>query len=705
MKITAAILSLFIIIFSLTGVPLPAVENINAGASDPLFTSYIAPYERSNYFVDEGWRLVYYNDHEPLKLVNESSGELSLAFKLGNVTVYNIADFYKKPTVACSYPDSFILEAEPFVGLKVVLQFAVYSSSTALGAIDYKNETKNDLMLYFIYGNNYQKVQCTDVNPGESVAISYREPGKGNYFQQDALEGFREKRISTFRFNKRIYSWGAYPVYKNMTAAEIADKYEYLNGSTSGEWSELALSFALKEKNDRFKFSKATVQEGDDNEKQSGQLAGKIMELSFEEVLGFNREKLGRIPALKFKDNDEKLLYYGGLYLGRQQFLPGAGQFPHPYYVFSREPTWGWGHEGQVFHESLSMHSIALFDPELAMNSQRNFMAVQGKDGYMPYRVGAYFTRTFPANGEKTTSAPFYCWTNLEVYKLAKQSGRIDDNRLRKYLEDSYRSGQKFMDYLYAARDKNKNGLLEWGGHTLLECVRDYLNAVFDLLGEAPETLNQLEALDLNCMAVKEMASLKETAEILGMKKEAAEWDVRVKAAANLINKYMWDEETGFYYHVHKDTMTFQTPGGVSLKRKEIIGFLPIWAGVAGKEQAEKLLAHLKNPDEFWRKFGIPTLSAGDPYYDPQVTGCCRWNGPVWITWVYPVFRGLLDYGYRDTAEQVLMRMEEAMIFQLKRNHRLWESYSPDFTQLNSPKNYIWDTLISRMIYLVRNKE
>jgi hypothetical protein len=66
---------------------------------------------------------------------------------------------------------------------------------------------------------------------------------------------------------------------------------------------------------------------------------------------------------------------------------------------------------------------------------------------------------------------------------------------------------------------------------------------------------------------------------------------------------------------------------------------------------------------------------------------------------------GLPDYGYRDTAEQVLVKMEEAMIFQLKRNHRLWESYSPDFTQLNSPKNYIRDTLISRMIYLVRSKE
>jgi len=696
------LISGFLIIFLLSIIPLMAIENVKADGGSPIFTSYIAPYERSNYFVDEGYHLVYYNDNEPLKLINESSGELSVAFKLGNVVVYNINDFYRKPVITCSYPDSFVLEVEPFVGLHVVLKFAVYTSAQAVCEINYKNKTKNDFMLYFIYGNNYQKVNCIDVKPEEGITISYKEPAKGVYFQQETLNGFKEMRYSLIRFNTRIYSWGGYPVYKkNMSAQEILKKYEYLNGSLSGEIAEFALSFNLSKKNGHFKFSKTTAQIGD--EKTLRETSDRLLNVSFEEVFRFNRQKLKYIPNLKFKDDEEKLLFYGGLYLGRQQFLPAAGQFPHPYYVFSREPTWGWGHEGQVFHESLSMHTIALFDPELAMNSQRNFMKVQGNDGYMPYRVGAYFTRTFPANGEKTTSAPFFSWTNLEVYKIAKKSGRIDDKKLKQYLEESYGSGKKFIDYLFKTRDKNKNGLLEWGGHTLLECVRDYLNAVFDLLGEAPETLNQLEALDLSCMVVKEMTSLKEMAEQLGEKKEAAEWEKKIKNLSTLINKYMWDEETGFYYHVHKDTMDFKTPDGVSLKRKEIIGFLPIWAGVSEKEQTETLLTHLKNPDEFWRKFGIPTLSAADPYYDPQVTGCCRWNGPVWITWVFPVFRGLMDNGYKDTAEEVLKKMEEAMIFQLKRNHRLWESYSPDFTQLNSPKNYIWDALISHMIYLIRS--
>ena len=53
----------------------------------------------------------------------------------------------------------------------------------------------------------------------------------------------------------------------------------------------------------------------------------------------------------------------GALGLARQCMLPAEGRARYNYYVFSREPTWGWGHDGQVFHESLSMLPYALFDP------------------------------------------------------------------------------------------------------------------------------------------------------------------------------------------------------------------------------------------------------------------------------------------------------------------------------------------------------
>jgi neutral trehalase len=140
------------------------------------------------------------------------------------------------------------------------------------------------------------------------------------------------------------------------------------------------------------------------------------------------------------------------------------------------------------------------------------------------------------------------------------------------------------------------------------------------------------------------------------------------------------------------------TADGISLKRPEIITFLPLWAGVATKQQAARLVAHLTDPKTFWRRFGVPTLAATDSYYDPYITKCCQWNGAVWLLWDYLVMRGLLDYGYRPEAEELVRRNMDAVTYQLKNNHHFWESFSPDYTQLNSPKNYLWDSIIARML-------
>ena len=42
--------------------------------------------------------------------------------------------------------------------------------------------------------------------------------------------------------------------------------------------------------------------------------------------------------------------------------------------------------------------------------------------------------------------------------------------------------------------------------------------------------------------------------------------------------------------------------------------------------------------------------------------------------------------------------MIEAAAAQLRRNHRFWESYSPDDEKLGSPMNYIWGSILARVI-------
>ncbi len=68
----------------------------------------------------------------------------------------------------------------------------------------------------------------------------------------------------------------------------------------------------------------------------------------------------------------------------------------------------------------------------------------------------------------------------------------------------------------------------------------------------------------------------------------------------------------------------------------------------------------------------------------------------MWLLWDYLVFRGLLNYGYRAEAEEIVRRNMDAVLFQLRTNHRFWESYSADYTQLASPKNYLWDAILAR---------
>ena len=156
----------------------------------------------------------------------------------------------------------------------------------------------------------------------------------------------------------------------------------------------------------------------------------------------------------------------------------------------------------------------------------------------------------------------------------------------------------------------------------------------------------------------------------------------------------MWDDYTGFYYNVDKMTNIFTHKKLNDLKREEIIGFLPLWAGIADKLQAKKLMQKLTDPKKFWRKYGVPTLAADDSYYNPKG----YWNGPVWVQWNHLIERGMIDYGYKAEAKELVNRVATNMIEQLKKDHNFWEFYSPDEQWAGYNKTYLWAGIITRMM-------
>jgi hypothetical protein len=394
-----------------------------------------------------------------------------------------------------------------------------------------------------------------------------------------------------------------------------------------------------------------------------------------------NQELLENVKTFRFKNEKQEALFWSNVNMMRQMFYPPQAKSAYNYYVFSREPTWGWGHGGQVFHESITMLAYADVDPEGAMNSQRVYAQRQYPDGYINYRTGSYLDEIIQYNGELTSSAPWYSWLNSQVYSL---TGDKD------FLGEMYESSARFYNFYISNRDKDRDGLCEWGGHAVLESVRDALVAVWDEVGWP----SNFEGLDLNCMLVMEAKSLETMALELGFYDDAKRWKEDYEKRTNLINEFCWDDETGFYYNVNMDDHSFTFKTENDLKRMEVIGFLPLWAGVANKEQAASLVRHLTNPDKFRRKYGIPSLAADDPYYNDKG----YWNGPVWVQWNYLVEKGLLNYGYHQEAADLVERVTEVMYERLAFDHNFWEFYSPDDSWGGHHKTYIWAGIVNRMM-------
>lgn len=408
-----------------------------------------------------------------------------------------------------------------------------------------------------------------------------------------------------------------------------------------------------------------------------------LLDLDLQPFLKRNEQLFAGVPPLNLPPEKEEteMLYWSAFNMMRQVFYPPEGKSSYNYYVFSREPTWGWGHGGQVFHESLTMATYAWLDPLSAMNSQRVYAERQYENGYINYRTGSYLDEIIEYQGQLTSSAPWYARTNWEIYQITRDL---------EFLREMYPSSKRFYQFYTSQRDSDGDGLCEWGGHAVLESVRDAAVAVWDEVGWPAN----FEALDLNCMLVSEAKALAAMARELGLPDEAAAWQADHEKRSHLINTTFWDEATGFYYQVDKvdHDFSYKQPG--DLKRMEIIGFLPLWAGVASPERAARLLEHLTDPGKFWRPYGIPSLSADDPFYNDKG----YWNGPVWVEWNYLVFEGLLQYGFEASAHELAKRVAEGMINQLKKNHNLWEFYSPDTSWAGYHRTYIWAGIINSML-------
>lgn len=679
---------------------------IKGSSNDPLYTTYAASMEQSRLYGDKAYKMDYYSDCAPIHYSSDQAGMFYSVWMVNKLVIDKISKFHSKPIVIASFPDMAVLEYQPFEGISVQECFFVYSSTLAMVQLYIENTsgTNQAIELFPILDLGKDSLNIIRYDRDNNGYVTHHfETKKRLISNLYAKAPYPTDTRDFFGGREKPYSYGGFigtqDDFYNYIKTDFYSEsrmQDSLNFTDSGRVSFVSLHYKFELKPGETKTIRYFRGEQDQNEDVMNliQQVNEVKGASLQPFLDDNIILFSKIPRIKFETEKEKLVYLSAFNLARGCMLPPAEQTTHNFYVFSRNPLWGWGHGHQVLHESLSMMAYAYLDPESAQESQRVYMEQQSDSGLIAYRHGPRGAQTYPHKGEPTTSAPFFSWINWEIYQVSKD---------RKFLEEAYTSGVKYMNWLIAHRDKDKDGMFEWGPYGIIENVRDWYNAVFQVSAERyldvdkEDISDELECLDLTTMMIKEMRSLSSMAQEQGFKQESIRWKVKADETAKLLNQYMWDESNRFFYSVNMKDQSFFFMER-DLKRQEIIGFLPLWAEAVDKERAGLLVETLTDTTKFWRKYGVPTLAADDEWYSPYVDYCCKWNGPVWLLWNYMVFDGLVNYGYYDLAVKLADKMVLAVTEQLSKNHNYWESYSPDNTVLDCPPNYIWDAIMAKVL-------
>jgi alpha,alpha-trehalase len=186
----------------------------------------------------------------------------------------------------------------------------------------------------------------------------------------------------------------------------------------------------------------------------------------------------------------------------------------------------------------------------------------------------------------------------------------------------------------YDAKNDGMTDLFYKGDRSMRESGFDPSNRFgpfnLDIIHYDPVCLNTL----LYLMEVQ-TADILET---LGRSAEAKPWRKRAEERAARINSLMWDEQDGLYYDYNF---------AKSYRRKYpfLTTFYPLWAGIASKEQAARIV---KNLPLFERDGGLQTST--------NVTGN-QWDSPFgWAPLELIATQGLRRYGYDEEANRISIK-------------------------------------------------
>lgn len=280
---------------------------------------------------------------------------------------------------------------------------------------------------------------------------------------------------------------------------------------------------------------------------------------------------------------------------------------------------------------SIALAGYRWKDRAFAENGVRNFLAAQKPDG----RIPLYGDDVDSRYAEEVSSLPKLFGV---AYSLAAESENMA------FVRECYMLITRYIEWWLSRRRDRETGLLS---AVFEETFVPYLGKIgkFGKSGEyAPVDTNVELVLGLGYAAA--------LAERLGESADKARYETLKSEFVQSINRWLWNEEKGAYYPYllaekrHEDFLMAST-------------FLPLRAGIAAKDRAEKLVKLLLSDRFGWNTYPVFSAAKDDKRFtvtegDYQFNA--SWSGSVWSLLNAGIVQGLKDSGYEDLAATLAYR-------------------------------------------------
>lgn len=310
-----------------------------------------------------------------------------------------------------------------------------------------------------------------------------------------------------------------------------------------------------------------------------------------------------------------------------------AGLISSRYYTTREAMTPSKTHYIGVWQWDNFFHVLAFrhIDSRLAQDQIRILLDHQRFDGMIPdaiYDSGVVTRLTHPIEAD-VTKPPLLGWA---AWKLYETDGDLE------FLNELYEPLVRWTDWWFDQNDVDGNGLCEYQ-HPYSSGLDN--SPLWD--GGMP-----VESPDLNTYLYLQLEALARIADAIGEPSDSARFSERAAAIVTRMISQSWDRKAGLFWARHNgDRVNVRTP----------FSLLPLLCGGLPHEIAERLVAHLTDPTEFWSRYPVPTVALSDP----EFSAWRMWRGPTWVNINYLLIEGLLRSGYPNVARELRQRTLEML--------------------------------------------